>query len=167
MGEKVGENPELSTIGEAIEALRQMVPRGVQERYFMGPDWDDIVSKALLSLDDSISVGSLGNYPGRLYLAAFLVNIVVQSVLQEPVFDFKVDPVSYKLVPLSYQDITDIFVAVTNILVFVKENLHVEFEIDPETNRPHVMMWNVQASEAILDLELKRALGLECEEDIH
>lgn len=138
------ENPEenlgFANVGEIIQRLEQVIPEEIRARYFGGDIWNEILQQRQCSPDD-LAKSRIIQKPTSLvkYLAAYLINVVTQSLFQELALDMKVDPNSNQCTALSPQEIEIIETAIRTIVEFVKNQLAIPVRIDPEINQPHVL----------------------------
>ena len=104
------------------------MPADIQQRYLVGPTWEEILGFPNVQMNHFVST-SLGAKPAKLYLAVYLVNIVVQSLFMELSFGQKVDPVTRDLEMLDEMDRRDIEATAKQILFFVRDELGVQVNI--------------------------------------
>ncbi len=127
-GEEGQERVPLTTLAEAIARAVGIMPADIQQRYLVGPTWEEILGFPNVPMNHFVST-SLGAKPAKLYLAVYLVNIVVQSLFMELSFGQKVDPVTRDLEELDDVERKDIEATVKKILAFVRDELGVQVDI--------------------------------------
>jgi len=126
----------LSTGDEALAALEQVLPQDIRERYLVGPMWNEMVQETRGRTLDTLIQGSVGPRPARLYLAAYLMNIVAEGLASERTFKIRIDPVTRVEICLNPEEITAISKAVKDLIAFIRVQLGVPLAPEP----PHVRL---------------------------
>ncbi len=116
------------TLAEAIARAVAIMPAGIQQRYLVGQTWEEILVFPNVPVGHFVRTRS-GPRPAKVFLAAYLVNIVVQNLLMELVLGQIVDPVTGDLESLEDMGRKDIGSTAKKIVAFVRDELGVQVDI--------------------------------------
>lgn len=137
------ENLPFTTVREAIEVVKELIPRDIQARYLYGEFWENLEQSGMLATDTIIDLG-FGPRSFKLYLGAYLINLVVQSLFSELAMEQKVNPDTGVLETLDEADMNSIKATINVVIEFVQRRLGVFVDIDPEIRLPHVQIGGLE-----------------------
>lgn len=121
---------QFETMGAAITRLRELVPRPILERYFVGEIWAEIENSSAQTPDAPSEHGC----SMRRLLATYAINIACQGLYFELSYGQKIENSS--LVDLGDEEKRNIRLAIDAIIDFVQ--LELCFKIEEQGSMPFV-----------------------------
>lgn len=133
MSDKLNENIGYISVAEAVDNLKRILPKDIQDRYLVGNIWGSIVAAADKGLHELVEVSSSVSSAGTL-MHAYLTNIVIDCLGQELSLGFKVDSETFDTVELSEEEILRIEHLILELYTFAQSllgNRAENFQCDP------------------------------------
>lgn len=145
MTESAPETPRFNILAEAIEALKERIPAEIQERYFYGLIWNEIMEnvkhkKSLHALITQAFTGGPLTTTLRKFLAAYLINRVARGLCSELKFGAKIDKAIRNPIPLTREERKTVEETIKALVDFVNHELCVSVVTHPRHNQPFVQV---------------------------
>lgn len=134
------ENAGFASVQEIIQALEAIIPETIRERYLVGSMWDEIQKQEQRAPDETVTIPRIGAVAIKKYMGAYLINIVMQSLLQELALGQAVDPRTHRVVRLSEREIRLLQETIPKIVTFVAGKLRIPVRVDPQNHQLHVQI---------------------------
>lgn len=135
----LSENPTFANMTEILEMVEVIIPEEIRKKYCVGQIWEQIIQQKQRGPDETMQK-PMSFISLKQFLAAYLVNMVVQALFQELALGMKIDPQTREFINLSVEEIKTIEKTIRSIVEFVKNDLEVAVRIDPEINQPYVQI---------------------------